>query len=188
MILVVDMNYREDSLCHEEFVLPVVAIVKPNDSLKIMHYDRVKSASLEEYSGIILCGTALKDNRFSEHISEFKWLEECETPVLGICAGMQAIGLAFGSKLAPCTEIGMIEVETTIENSLFTRRFSAYALHNNAIKKPEHFEVLAKSDKCIQAIKHHEKEIYGVLFHPEVRNHQVIERFISETRKNQPQQ
>jgi len=38
--------------------------------------------------------------------------------------------------------------------------------------------VLAESAKCVHAIKHKLKDVYGVLFHPEVRNKEVVERFI----------
>jgi GMP synthase-like glutamine amidotransferase len=30
----------------------------------------------------------------------------------------------------------------------------------------------------VQAIKHKQKDIFGVLFHPEVRNREIIERFV----------
>jgi GMP synthase-like glutamine amidotransferase len=38
--------------------------------------------------------------------------------------------------------------------------------------------VLAESAKCVHAMKHRQKDIYGVLFHPEVRNKEVLQRFI----------
>ena len=38
--------------------------------------------------------------------------------------------------------------------------------------------LLAESSKCIQAVKHKEKNIYGVLFHPEVRNQEILKKFI----------
>ena len=40
------------------------------------------------------------------------------------------------------------------------------------------FDILAKSDNSIHAIKHKSKNIYGIVFHPEVRNQWVIEKFI----------
>jgi GMP synthase-like glutamine amidotransferase len=67
---------------------------------------------------------------------------------------------------------------TVKENILFSLRFKVYSLHNYAIKPSDEFEVLAESSKCVQAIKHKQKDIYGVLFHPEVRNKEVVQRFI----------
>ncbi|MCJ7423113.1 hypothetical protein MUP01_02450, partial [Candidatus Bathyarchaeota archaeon] len=54
----------------------------------------------------------------------------------------------------------------------------AYELHKYSIKPSLELDVLAESNNCVQAIKHRERNIYGVLFHPEVRNRKIIEQFI----------
>jgi GMP synthase-like glutamine amidotransferase len=178
MILVVDMNFRKDSLSKDEFVLPIVGIARARGfECEIRHYTEV--GSIANYDKIILSGTALKDNDFMEHMEKFDWIKDCNKPVLGICAGMEAIGLAFASKLSETQEIGMTEIETAAKNPLFSSKFSAYELHNYAVKPSGEFLVLAKSKKCVQAVKHKKKEVYGVLFHPEVRNKEVIERFLA---------
>ncbi|HEX9863034.1 MAG TPA: hypothetical protein VGB11_07125, partial [Candidatus Bathyarchaeia archaeon] len=69
-------------------------------------------------------------------------------------------------------------VTTLMANPLFSSSFKAYALHNYSIQPSLEFDVLADSAKCVQAIKHKHKDIYGVLFHPEVRNKEIIQRFI----------
>jgi GMP synthase (glutamine-hydrolysing) len=66
------------------------------------------------------------------------------------------------------------------KNYLFSSTFTAYELHNYKINPSNTFEILARSKKCIQGIKHKEKEIYGLLFHPEVRNKDIIRRFVFE--------
>ena len=38
---------------------------------------------------------------------------------------------------------------------------------------------MAVSDTGIQAVRHPEKPIFGVMFHPEVRNDEVVERFLA---------
>ena len=58
------------------------------------------------------------------------------------------------------------------------KEFEAYELHNYSVKPSKDFEILAKSKKCVQAIKHKSKPIYGILFHPEVRNKWIIKRFL----------
>ena len=77
-----------------------------------------------------------------------------------------------------CREIGMTEITTSKANLLFSSKFKAYSLHNYALVPSADFEVLAESTNCVQAIKHKQKDIYGVLFHPEVRNKGVLQRFI----------
>jgi GMP synthase-like glutamine amidotransferase len=50
----------------------------------------------------------------------------------------------------------------------------------NCIIKPSNdFFVLAKSQKCVQAIQHKIKPLFGVMFHPEVRNPEIIEKFLN---------
>jgi GMP synthase (glutamine-hydrolysing) len=38
---------------------------------------------------------------------------------------------------------------------------------------------VAQSKSCVQAIRHYELPRYGVLFHPEVRNEQVVRNFLA---------
>jgi GMP synthase-like glutamine amidotransferase len=72
----------------------------------------------------------------------------------------------------------MVEISTLKENPLFQGDFKAYVLTNFSVKQSQTFEALAESTKCIQAIKHKQKNIYGVLFHPEVRNQEILKNFI----------
>jgi GMP synthase (glutamine-hydrolysing) len=178
MILVVDMNSKKDSLGVSEFVSPIVTVANELDECVVKHYTEVSSQDLSQCSRIILSGTALKDNVASNEPEKFSWLREVDTPVLGICAGMQAIGVVFGSPLTSCLEIGMTQITTLKANPLFSDSFRAYSLHNYSVESSANFDVLAESAQCIQAIKHKKKPLYGVLFHPEVRNAEIIKRFI----------
>ena len=178
MILVVDMNSTENSFGFSEFVLPIVSIAEELEKCVVKHYLEVNEKNLNSYDKIILSGSALKDTVTLDQTARFMWIKDCGKPVLGICAGMQTIGLVFGGRLEKCREIGMTEMATSKENLLFSSKFNAYALHNYALVPSAGFEVLAESAKCVQAIKHKQKNIYGVLFHPEVRNKEVVQRFI----------
>ena len=51
-----------------------------------------------------------------------------------------------------------------------------YELHNFHVESDE-FEVFGESKNCSQSIKHKQKPFYGVLFHPEVRNKQILINF-----------
>ncbi len=174
MILVVDMNQKENSLAFSEFVEPIVSLA---GNCEVRHYLNLPQ-DFSKYEKVILCGAPLKDVAYLDHLEKFQWLKTFKGKVLGICAGAQVIALVFGSSVKKCTEIGMTEIETLKENSLFSSKFEAYELHNLSFEPSENFEVLAKSEKCAQAIKHKKKEIYGVLFHPEVRNKEVIRKFL----------
>jgi GMP synthase-like glutamine amidotransferase len=178
MILIVDMNWKKDSLGYYEFVLPIVAIAERLDDYTIKHYVEVTSEDLNQCGKVILSGTALKDTATLNHPERFQWLKKTEKPVLGICAGMQTIGTVFGATLIKSLEIGMTQITTLKENTLFSGDYRAYSLHSYCVEPFGDFEAWAKSKKCIQAAKHKHKEIYGVLFHPEVRNKEILQQFI----------
>lgn len=178
MILIVDMNWKKDSLGYYEFVAPIVLIAEELDQCVVKHYLEVNSEDITQCSSIILSGTALKDSVTLSQPEKFAWIKDLEKPILGICAGMQTIGIVFGLRLVKCLEIGMTEIATLNKNPLFSAKFRAYSLHNYSVQSSAEFEVLAESTWCIQALKHKRKPIYGVLFHPEVRNADIIQRFI----------
>ena len=178
MILVVDMNYKKGSLGYYEFVLPIITIIKPLCKLSAKHYLEVSDEDLNRCDGIILSGTALKDVATLKQPEKFQWLKATEKPVLGICAGMETIGTVFGARLTRFWEIGMTPVKTVKENSLCSGDFKVYSLHSVCVEPSVDFDVWAKSTRCTQVIKHKRKPIYGVLFHPEVRNQDILKRFI----------
>ncbi len=178
MILIVNMNDKRHSLALCEFVLPIASIVKRHDKYEVKHYSELQAKKLGKYSKIILSGTTLKEDKYLGDIKRFGWLKDFSRPVLGICAGMQVISLVFGSSLSKCKEIGMVNIRTVKENKLFSGSFEAYALHNCAVKPSASLEILAESSGCVQAVR--AREVYGVLFHPEVRNKGIIGKFLEE--------
>jgi len=176
MILLVDLCYEKDSLSSYEFVKPIEKIVGKNFTVK--HYTELDMETIHSSEKIILCGTALKDNSYLENLEKFEWLKEIKRPVLGICAGMQVIGMMFGAELVKTKEIGMTPINLLKENKLFSEDIYVYELHGFSVKPNSKFEVLAESDACVQAIKHREREIYGIMFHPEVRQEKIVRSFL----------
>jgi GMP synthase (glutamine-hydrolysing) len=176
MILIVDLCYTKDSLSNLEFVQPIRRIVESNgEKVEIAHFSELNEELIKKSKKVILCGTALKDNDYVYDVENFAWLKEYKKPVLGICAGMQMIGLVFGAKLIQEKEIGMTQIIT--KDPIFgDTMISAYELHGNNITVPEGFKVIAENIKGIQAIK--KDKIYGIVFHPEVRNRQLIINFL----------
>ena len=178
----------QEKLSEVEFVKPIVKIVenvsgKLESKLGTLEFDvrhYLEDVDFAVYDKIIICGTALYDNKFLEELDKFNWLQEVTAPVLGICAGFQVLGLQFGAKVVKKQEIGMVNVVNEKKNKLFSGEFFAYNLHGNGLDSEtlDSFEVLAKSSQSIQAIKHKEKELYGIIFHPEVRNEEVVRKFL----------
>ncbi|MGD6810932.1 MAG: glutamine amidotransferase-related protein [Candidatus Bathyarchaeia archaeon] len=178
MILIVDMNWKAESLAFNEFVKAIATVVSPLEECIIKHYLELDPTELKQFSKIILSGNTLKDHQTLKHLDKFSWIKTLDRPILGICAGMQTISLVYGVSLVPCLQIGMTEIQTVKANPIFEGNFDVYTLHNYSVSPSETFEVLAQSGRCIQAVKHKQKSVFGVLFHPEVRNPEVLNRFL----------
>ncbi|MDC0243125.1 hypothetical protein OAK07_00375 [Marine Group III euryarchaeote] len=172
------------STCHHalndrEFVFPISKILGDNRH-DIMHFENCSREILSSYSRIIICGTSMQDSTYIDWLPFFEeMLENFTGPVLGICSGMQILTSVFGSSsIADNLEIGMIEVKTLEQNELFEGNFQAYSLHNFSSGVCDNFNILAESKEGIQAVKHVEKPLYGISFHPEVRNEQIVTNFL----------
>ena len=62
------------------------------------------------------------------------------------------------------------------KDSLIKDMEKVYSLHQFSVALPKSFILIAKSNKCIQAIR--KDNLVGVLFHPEVYNKEVIRNFV----------
>lgn len=176
MILVV--NICKEKLHYHEFVKPILDILKKDIKYSVKGYKDITNKDLENADKVVICGTSLQDNDFMDHVEQFKWILEFDKPILGICGGMQVIGKVFGGKLKRKTEIGFYSEDFRKNFLGLSGKTEVYHLHNYHIdfKKLEEFEVFA-GNSVAQAVKHKKKEIYGVLFHPEVRQKELIKNF-----------
>jgi GMP synthase (glutamine-hydrolysing) len=180
MILLVDLCYEKGALSKYEFVLPIANILRHAKAPhEVVHYTELSTDQLDKSEKIILCGTALKDNAYSEEIDLFSWMKRCEKPMLGICAGMQVIGSAFGGNIIPMPAIGLEKIEIIRNTPLLgePRQIDGYHLHNYGVTLPRDFELVAGSPERVVAFLHCQRPIYGIIFHPEVRNRWIVERF-----------
>ena len=164
-----------------EFVRPIEDILKKEKkAFFVKGYKEVQQKDLEKAERVIICGTSLADNDFglSENMRFFKWIDNFDKPLFGICGGMQVIGKAFGTKIKKLTEIGFFK-ENFYRNFLgLFKEQEVYHLHNYyADFSNNDFEIYAGGN-ISQAVKHHDKPIYGVLFHPEVRQKSLIVDFL----------
>ena len=175
MNLIINLNTVEKKLTYSEFVESIKNCVRESD---IFDLDEIKNMEIEKYSHIILSGTPLMETKYLNNKNLFEFIKKCEKPMLGICAGYQAIAKAYGGEIFECKEIGMTEIETVVNNPLMEGNFKAYSLHNLAADKIQDCIALAESINCMQAFKHKTKNHYGVLFHPEVRNQKILMNFL----------
>jgi GMP synthase (glutamine-hydrolysing) len=172
------MNWKQNSLAYNEFVAPIVNVVESLEKCEVTHFSELCSVDLSRYNKFILSGTTLKDFTPLKQLDKFGWVKTLDKPILGICAGIETIAMIFGVSLSNCLQIGMTEITTITDNPLFEGNFKAYALHSLTVEPSQTFLALAKSERCIEAVKHKDQPIYGVLFHPEVRNSEILLRFV----------
>ncbi len=97
-------------------------------------------------------------------------------PILGVCLGHQAIGVAFGGKVikAPTIMHGKISEIYHNNSHIFSglpNPFKATRYHSLIVDKntlPDSLEVIAwTKDGIIMGLKHKEFPTFGVQFHPE---------------------
>lgn len=176
------MNILLISTCKEklseyEFVSPIVEIIESFE-YDIINYRNLETSNISIYDKIIICGTSLQDNDYLNYLDDFKKLKNNNAGILGICSGFQIICSMFNEEIIDQEEIGMVTVETQFQNSLISGEFQAYNMHNFSVGQVTSFNVLAKSEKTIQMISHKKLNVFGVSFHPEVRNQQIITNFL----------
>ncbi|SCZ80376.1 glutamine amidotransferase-related protein [Acidaminobacter hydrogenoformans] len=114
------------------------------------------------------------------YLSELEMIQALQKPTLGICAGLELMAIAFGGEIGRMSENGMGDVleEGYIRKTILKKNplfeglegtFCCRELHREEVKVlPAEFELLATSEMCrVQGIKHKDKPMYGVQFHPE---------------------
>lgn len=178
MILII--NICKERLHYYEFVKPIEEILLKNGiNFYTKHYTKFSDKDLKA-DGIIICGTSLKDNDFLNNLELFKWIDFYHGKIFGVCGGMEILLAFYGGFVEECFEIGEIDV-TFKKNFLSLKKgdkIKSYALHSKIVDIGDHFESCAISEKCIHAVNHKSKEFYGVMFHPEVRNRDILISFL----------
>lgn len=120
--------------------------------------------------GILLSGGNYKKNSTRYQFQNFllDYALKNDLPVLGICQGMQLIGVRFGSKLVKVQN----HVRTThklinLSKQKFPKKCNSY--HNYSLKDcPKNFYITTKApDGNIESIKHKNLTWEGWMWHPE---------------------
>jgi len=135
-----------------------------------------KDISEEEIDGLVLSGGAPRIGLESKLGNCGEYLEKADFPIIGICAGHQFTARYYGGMVEPSKipEFGKVELILIKEGDpLFKgvpKKSTVWESHNDEVTLlPKEFDLLGKSEDCeIQTMKHTNKILYGLQFHPEV--------------------
>jgi len=107
------------------------------------------------------------------------YLERGEYEAVALNAGV-LVASVFGGEIVPQPKIGLEKIDIVRETPLLGQphEIEGYQLHNFGVTLPSGFDLVAGRPDSIEAFKHSERPIYGIIFHPEVRNRWVVERFV----------
>ncbi|MFH1787953.1 MAG: GMP synthase subunit A [Candidatus Altiarchaeota archaeon] len=148
--------------------------------------EEIRSANPE---GIILSGGPYSVYADADRMGVCRQLLAGEYPVLGICLGHQIMAQHFGGKVhqGDKAEYASVGIRILEEDDLFRGlpgEIQVWESHKDEVASmPDGFTRLAESDICsIEALKHNEKPLYSVQFHPEVEHTpdgmKILENFI----------
>jgi anthranilate synthase/phosphoribosyltransferase len=120
-------------------------------------------------------------------------------PILGVCLGHQCIGQAFGGRIVHAQSLmhGKTSrirhngkgIFSMVENPMIATRYHSLAVERSTL--PPELEVCAESeDGEVMGIRHIEKPVFGVQFHPESiltqSGMRILENFLSLIDPSQP--
>ena len=168
MILLID-NY--DSFSYNLYQL----IGSINPDIKVIRNDTLTVKEILELNPSHIVISPGPGNPHDAGIIEELVKNIDNTPLLGVCLGHQAICESFGAKIvhAPTIMHGKKDlINVCNNNSLFNGlgdKIIGARYHSLiATDIPECLEVIASTkDGLVMGVKHKEKKIYGIQFHPE---------------------
>ncbi len=155
--------------------LGVNAEVWRNDDARLAGAAEIAAAA-EEFDGVLLSPGPGTPERAGASIGAVRACVATRTPLLGVCLGHQAIGVAFGATVDRAPELlhgktsAVFHTDAGVLQGL-PDPFTATRYHSLTILPesiPPELEVTARTrGGVIMAVRHIELPIHGVQFHPE---------------------
>ncbi len=165
--------------------LGVDATVWRNDDDRLSTDAGIARAA-EEFDGVLLSPGPGTPERAGASIPLVHACAQARTPLLGVCLGHQAIGVAFGGTVDRAPELLHGKTSTVHHSDTGVLKglpdpFTATRYHSLTILPdtvPDELEVIAWTDRgersdggkpggVIMAVRHVELPVHGVQFHPE---------------------
>ncbi len=162
-------------------LLESITAISPSEFI-IKHYREVYADLVRKCAADLVILSGRKSNWTEEEMPLFEGVHQlartCNVPLLGICAGHQLLGAAFGAKMDYISaskrteEDGYVPVRVVGKDKILEglgTHFVVREKHYWELKEvPAGFTLLASTDVTpIQCIKDNNRPVYGVQFHPE---------------------
>lgn len=154
---------------------------------------RLTDSVANDFDGILLSPGPGTPERAGASIPLVRACASAGTPLLGVCLGHQAIGVAFGATVDRAPELLHGKTSTVLHTNVGVLRglpnpFTATRYHSLSIipeTVPAELEVTAQTGSgVIMGVRHTELPIHGVQFHPESilteRGHDLLQNFLEE--------
>lgn len=173
-----------------EFISPLEEIVKQEGTEYLtIEYATCTNFDFKTVNGVIISGSPQGDDIVEHHLPYFKWINDFQKPVLGICAGHHISGFMHGSRILRSEEpesgdfmVKIVKADILLKG--LPESFKVKQMHNDSITLPENFDLLITSKTCKnQLMKHNAKPWYTCQFHPEYYNRDLIKNFVKMCQK-----
>ena len=160
--------------------------------LKTIHFTHFKTEMVKEYIGIILSGSELNvssfyyDDRLKKKFKQqLKLIQDRhQIPILALCFGIHLVAYAYGAQISRMRLLGLggriIFILLKETDDLITQKNIPVNVHHldfvspNDCKILKNFNIISISRtmdyKMVQYMKHREKPIFALQFHPETHN------------------
>jgi para-aminobenzoate synthetase component 2 len=176
-ILVVD-NYDSFVFNLVQYLgqLGVEAEVWRNDDSRLSGPSDQHAAIAKQFAGVLLSPGPGTPERAGASVSLVHACAAAQTPLLGVCLGHQAIGVAFGATVDRAPELLHGKTSSVYHTNVGVLQglpdpFTATRYHSLTIlpeSLPAGLEVTARTRSgVIMAVRHTALPIHGVQFHPE---------------------
>jgi para-aminobenzoate synthetase component II len=176
-ILVVD-NYDSFVFNLVQYLgqLGVEAQVWRNDDARLADPPDDHAGVVQQFDGVLLSPGPGTPERAGASIGLVRACAVARTPLLGVCLGHQAIGVAFGATVDRAPELLHGKTSSVFHTNVGVLRglpdpFTATRYHSLTIlpeSLPAALEVTARTRSgVIMGVRHAELPIHGVQFHPE---------------------
>ena len=155
--------------------LGVEATVWRNDDARLAGPEKIDAAA-RDFDGVLLSPGPGTPERAGASIGLVGACAVAGTPLLGVCLGHQAIGVAFGATVDRAPELLHGKTSSVFQTNVGVLQgvpnpFTATRYHSLTILPetvPPELEVTARTGGgVIMAVRHVELPIHGVQFHPE---------------------